>query len=567
MPKRLTYKEFLKRLNHSDKYDYTLINEEWFNNNYKNTKTKIPVICKKCKNIYYPTLNDHNMTKGGCTLGCWGNRAKRLTYKEFTKRAQELHPEYKFLITEDWWQENYKSKKKTKIKIFDTINNDYFNMTVEQILFGHKNPKFKSKRQLMSFKEFLQKMISKKLNKKYYILFSKEWWQENYKGIKTKIKIKCKRHKSINYVTVSNFLNENSDNCKYCAYAKISKSYSQWIKEFKEKLPNLKFQNIKDSDFEILFYRQDERKFKIEVECPIHGKFKKSLYQLKQGKGCNACNGRPIAKTLNYKEFLERLNKRSEDKYDFSLMNEEWFKKNYKGSQKTKLEIICKYHGKFKIKYQNFILDKHGCPVCAKESRNKNRKLNFEEVISRLKKINTKLNLNYEYPELTKKWYDENIKNKYSKIKVICPKHGIFYQSIDVALRGHGCPKCKASRGELKIVQFLDKYKINYIYQYQLKNLDKKLKLNRNISFDFYLPDYNLAIEYDGIQHFKPVDFSSKNIEKATQIFKETKKRDFLKNSLCHIYKINLIRIPYHYKDSLEKYLIKILKRENIPGF
>ena len=97
------------------------------------------------------------------------------------------------------------------------------------------------------------------------------------------------------------------------------------------------------------------------------------------------------------------------------------------------------------------------------------------------------------------------------------------------------------------IKNYLKKYNLNFKEQFKLNNSKYKL--------DFYLVDYNLAIEYDGIYHFKTINKSS---------LKETKKRDFIKNKLCFIYKINLIRIPYHFYDNLDQFIKKILIREKI---
>lgn len=105
--------------------------------------------------------------------------------------------------------------------------------------------------------------------------------------------------------------------------------------------------------------------------------------------------------------------------------------------------------------------------------------------------------------------------------------------------RGGGCPKCCQSRGEAEISRILNKYNINYISQHKFTDLVYKdyLKL------DFYIPSFNLVIEYDGIQHFYPVDHFGGEEE-----FKERQKRDELKNEYCKENRINLLRIPYTVK-------------------
>jgi hypothetical protein len=63
---------------------------------------------------------------------------------------------------------------------------------------------------------------------------------------------------------------------------------------------------------------------------------------------------------------------------------------------------------------------------------------------------------------------------------------------------------------------------------------------NKKLRFDFYLPDYNTLIEYDGMQHFRPVEYFG-----GEEQFNILKKNDEIKNKYCETHKINLVRIPY----------------------
>lgn len=112
----------------------------------------------------------------------------------------------------------------------------------------------------------------------------------------------------------------------------------------------------------------------------------------------------------------------------------------------------------------------------------------------------------------------------------------MFNQSPNSHLRGRGCPICKLSKGELNIKKFLENNKIEYIPQYRFKDCRDK----NTLPFDFYLPNHNVCIEYDGKQHFEPywcdVDGVSFNL---------TKKHDGIKNNFCSENNIKLIRIKY----------------------
>lgn len=63
-----------------------------------------------------------------------------------------------------------------------------------------------------------------------------------------------------------------------------------------------------------------------------------------------------------------------------------------------------------------------------------------------------------------------------------------------------GCPHCKTSKGERRVEQYLKENNIEYNKQYKFKDC----KDIRCLPFDFYLPNHNTCIEYDGEQHVRP---------------------------------------------------------------
>ena len=134
------------------------------------------------------------------------------------------------------------------------------------------------------------------------------------------------------------------------------------------------------------------------------------------------------------------------------------------------------------------------------------------------------------------------------KVKIICHIHGEFEQTPQNHLKGQNCPICKESKGEYKIRELLDNNQIKFIPQYKFDNCKNILPL----PFDFYLPDYNICIEYNGIQHYKPIEhFGGK------ERFILQQKCDKIKFDYCEINKINLIIIKYN--ESVSK-IEKVLK-------
>ena len=92
----------------------------------------------------------------------------------------------------------------------------------------------------------------------------------------------------------------------------------------------------------------------------------------------------------------------------------------------------------------------------------------------------------------------------------------------------------------------LDKIGIKYIQEKTFKWLIYK----KHLFLDFYLPDYNIAIECQGEQHFKPVDFSNnKDIIKAKKCLEITQKRDKIKKELCENNGIKVFYINYDEND------------------
>lgn len=123
------------------------------------------------------------------------------------------------------------------------------------------------------------------------------------------------------------------------------------------------------------------------------------------------------------------------------------------------------------------------------------------------------------------------------------------------------CPYCnsKISKGEKRILQFLQENKMNFKTQYQFEDCKNIYELK----FDFVIFDknneLNYLIEYDGKQHYMPIDFAGKGEEWAEDQFIETKKRDQIKNDYCKNKNIPLLRIPYWEYENIEEILNNLI--------
>lgn len=130
----------------------------------------------------------------------------------------------------------------------------------------------------------------------------------------------------------------------------------------------------------------------------------------------------------------------------------------------------------------------------------------------------------------------------YCKCKCDCGNESIVY--IGNLKQGYtqscGCME-GISAGERLIKGILEDNNIKFVPQKRFNDCKNVLPL----PFDFYLPDYNTLIEFDGIQHFKPIEYFGGEEE-----FKRRQNNDAIKNKYCKDNKINLIRLPYTLSDN-----------------
>lgn len=120
---------------------------------------------------------------------------------------------------------------------------------------------------------------------------------------------------------------------------------------------------------------------------------------------------------------------------------------------------------------------------------------------------------------------------------------------------------CLVSYYNMHIKQLLERKEIDFKSEYTIYIDDKYYR------FDFYLPQYNLFIEYDGQQHFEPVRFHGNNIEENEHAFRITQEHDKIKNNYCEEHNINLLRIPYWEKDNIETIIDNHLQRLSEKGY
>jgi hypothetical protein len=265
---------------------------------------------------------------------------------------------------------------------------------------------------------------------------------------------------------------------------------------------------------------------KILIKCKKHGKFYQTPHNhIGNEQGCPICHR--LTKTTN--EFIINAKKIHKNRFDYSDTK---YINNY-----TPVIIKCHVHGNFTQLPKNH-LNGTPCPKCSKEKETHTT----DDFIKSAIQTHGQL---YNYDGV-------DYKTSYDKVKIICRKHGPFWIRPNNHLASKsGCPKCRWSKGELKIFNYLNGRKIEFE-----RNKTFPLcvgKTGWTLKYDFYIPSVKLLIEYDGEQHFKPSMIGYYKVSKND--VKNNQCRDRIKDKFANDNGIKLLRIPYWKERHIEKIL------------
>lgn len=377
-----------------------------------------------------------------------------------------------------------------------------------------------------------------------------------------------------------------------------------------KKVHNNKYEYVIEEDVDLAL--------PITAICPIHGKFKQSSkHHLYRKSGCEECKFDAFRKVMNnkrisQKEVLKRLNKIHNSKqetyrYDkfvysgnhekssvFCIKCQKYFEiaagshllgigcckcghakrsRNMlnKSKQKKinklkanfpeltfdantinglyeKVTCFCKIHGKFEKRLAD-MLDKnknYGCKKCSWEILGTKRRKSTDNFVKEIKKLYPGL---YGFKKCEYKGAEETV-------MLLCKKHNKYFKTIPANLLHRfkfpvGCMECKNHpQGELLISKKLKDLHISFKQQYSFKTC----KNINPLPFDFYLPDFNIAIEYQGEQHYYPVKWFG-----GWNGYFKGYERDIIKHNYCIKKGIRLVEIPYWEKNNIPKIIENVI--------
>lgn len=437
------------------------------------------------------------------------------TTEEFIADARKVHGgKY------DYSKSIYKTSKE-KVVITCKIHGD-FKMTPNDHLKGCGCPACKTER-LADLKRLTKEVFVERarcVHKDKY-----DYSLVNYVNSATKIAIICPIHGVFEQRPSSHLAGRG---CQICA--RISESSCADTDSF---IRLSKMAHRDKYGYERTVYRSS--KGKVVITCPEHGDFMQSPRLHLRGCSCPKCAHKySMANRSNTEDFVKKSKLVHGNKYEYS--------KTVYVNKRTKLCITCPAHGDFWQLPESHVLRGEGCPLCYFERE----RVSQADLISRFK---GKHGDRYDYSRV-------EYKTMFDRVCIICKKHGVFYQSPTHHLAGCGCPTCKMTKGENKIKVFLDEHKIKYQQEYNINNGNLFCE-NRKFRVDFYLPDINTIIEYDGIQHFESVEYFG-----GENAFVKRRKRDIALERYCKGNNIRLIKISFKQYGNLSEILKKELEGE-----
>lgn len=361
-----------------------------------------------------------------------------------------------------------------------------------------------------------------------------EYDWSTYTKMTNKMRIVCSEHGEF-WQSLHEHINKKQG-CKYCSIKNkkivrgknknkkltvdeyIDLCNKKWKNKFKYPCIKDEYQNLSS---------------KITVICPIHGKTTQTAsVHLNSKFGCKECavKNQKENQTRTTDEFIFEAKKIHGDKYDYS-------KVEYVDCH-TKVCITCPKHGEFWQTPANH-LSGNGCPKCGYEKTISSNQYTTETFICEAKKIHGD---KYNYSKV------EYIDSK-TKVCIICPQHGEFYQSPDKHLQGEGCPKCgnQVSNAENEIFEFC----CNHL---GVENVEQgNREMIKPYELDIFLPTLNIGIEYNGLRwhsekfgkdknyHLNKLNKCKKNGIKLIQVFEDEyiQHKNIVFNKIKHILKLN----------------------------
>lgn len=295
-----------------------------------------------------------------------------------------------------------------------------------------------------------------------------DYTKVEYINSKTKVCIICPEH--------GEFWQEphchlTGQGCPKCKVKKLTERIKATTEEFINKAKSIHGDKYNYSKVD---YKGSHKK--VCIVCPKHGEFWQIAKSHLIGKGCMRCAAEQRAESRKkpFDEFLVEAKKIHGNNYDYSKMD-------YQGTHK-KVCIVCPEHGEFWQTPKSH-LKGCGCQKCYDERRGKTLQHSLDDFITKAKLVHGD---RYDYSKV--EYVDST-----TKVCIICPDHGEFWQAPSHHLSGQGCPKCirPQSKSEKEIYEFIQSLNI------PCEESNRSILNGRKI--DIFAPNNSIGVEFDGL--------------------------------------------------------------------
>lgn len=513
MPKKVTTKDFIDKCNviHNNRYDYSLVE-------YVKATKKVKIICPV--HGVFELTPQHHLRGIGCKK-CGIERhledIKNKTKDKFIEKISKMYPSGDY----------------------DFSKVEYVKHNVPVTIICKKHGEYQITPNRLTNKVTMccgcHKCVDEMINKKRqddFISSAKSIHGEKYDYSKvkyvdrshTKVEIVCPEHGSF-YLTPDEHLYKKRG-CVKCKMRIIDTEH--FIRE-----ANKVHDNFYDYSKTIIKKRCEN----IIVTCPIHGDYLCNPLNHLNGCRCNKCAtsiGADKIRHSNDRIYTELRNKYPN--YEFKDLSDDRQKRS------KYVTVICPVHGEQRSSVADLLDTDWSCNLCRLD---KNREKYKNIFIKKAIEIHGN---KYDYSNV--EYIDSS-----TKVKIICPVHGVFYQTPSHHLNRRGCPKCGFSVLERQVAVMLERNNIEYCYEWTNKDVLGKQ------SVDFYVVNTKICIECQGKQHFYPVAvFGGEKTFKDTLRRDRTKKKKLDSNGYTLLY-YTTENVP---KNRKEKYIKDINELERI---
>ena len=367
----------------------------------------------------------------------------------------------------------------------------------------------------------MRRMTFEEFNEKAHKVLGDDYiFYPPYVNMKTPVKYKHLVCNTEDTLIPSNIFSGGAS-CKHCNEVKKAKKREISFAEFKKRLHKVR----PNDDIKLIEPLHGLFK-KTEAECLVcdygkDGEWTPLPINLLKGKGCPNCAGNAPKTDDKLVNEVQTLGKS-----EYDLLGTKRTKKD--GLWLHLYHHVC--HNDYWVRDYSFLAG-YRCRFCQAKQTGDRCRLSIKDLRKRVANV-----ADHSY-----KYISGSYKNNRSRIFVEHTKCKTIYPTTWGALSQNSglCPQCNATSGEQQVMAYLNQCGAYYMYGYLIPDLKDKQSLH----FDFWLPDLNTAIEYDGKQHYEPIDLFG-----GEDGFKLRKKHDQMKDYYCKEHSIKLIRIPYNQK-------------------